>query len=158
MSNISSPILTYGGQATAKHGVKPQDHCIIYTRGNHPKDWKPTEVPGEQKLKNKAIQVDPSHPRYGLLDPESRLNYAKVYTVEHNVKVFFVGYVHKDSAPYFIRDYNKRHKPLAEDPDFQYEEDEKPEKPNQMGGGGAGRGGGHGRRKYEHPSNRKFRY
>jgi len=30
------------------------------------------------------------------MDPMARLNYTKVYTVEHNVKVYDFGIVHKD--------------------------------------------------------------
>jgi hypothetical protein len=36
--------------------------------------------------------MEPNHPR-NKLDKMSRMNYAKVYTVEHNVKVAFIGNV-----------------------------------------------------------------
>lgn len=46
------------------------------------------------------ICVEPTEPRHRL-DVTSRLNYAKVYTVEHNVKVCFIGKIHKDSYQVF---------------------------------------------------------
>jgi len=48
------------------------------------------------------------------LDPTSRLNYAKIYTVEYNVKVSFIGKIHKNSMKSFSRDYNLTHLPLPE--------------------------------------------
>jgi Family of unknown function (DUF6590) len=38
------------------------------------------------------------------LDPASRINYAKMYTIEYNVKVFFIGSVH----------HKQRHQVLAD--------------------------------------------
>ncbi len=36
------------------------------------------------------------------LAKESRLNYKKPYTIEHNIKVCFIGKIHKDSEPVFF--------------------------------------------------------
>lgn len=49
------------------------------------------------------------------LDPTSRLNYAKIYTVEYNVKVCFIGKIHEDSRKYFNRDFNLTNQPLPEE-------------------------------------------
>ena len=38
-----------------------------------------------------------SHQKYEKLDPLSRINFYKVYNVEHNVKVYDFGQVHRDS-------------------------------------------------------------
>lgn len=57
------------------------------------------------------------------LDPTSRLNYAKIYTVEYNVKVSFIGNIHPDSIKYFNRDYNLTHKPLPEAEHNEYSDD-----------------------------------
>jgi hypothetical protein len=43
------------------------------------------------------------------LDPTSRLNYTKIYTVEYNVKVSFIGKIHRDSVRDFVRDFNETH-------------------------------------------------
>ncbi|KAH8746319.1 hypothetical protein F5882DRAFT_493290 [Hyaloscypha sp. PMI_1271] len=81
------PILTYHRQGTTKPGVKREDHAIIYT-GDRP----PRGIEGEDQLKLRPIRVIPKTPR-DKLEKESRINYAKIYTVEHNVKVHFIGYV-----------------------------------------------------------------
>ncbi|OBT61180.1 hypothetical protein VE03_09439 [Pseudogymnoascus sp. 23342-1-I1] len=93
------PILTYGGQGTAKPGVKPDHHAIIYTT-----DCPPSKLSGEPELVNTPIRIEVASPRHDF-DPASRLNYAKVYTVEHNVKVCFVGRIHGDSHSTLKEDY-----------------------------------------------------
>jgi hypothetical protein len=93
--------LTYGGQGTAKKGVKADDHAIIYTGSKAPK-----ELSGEKKLNKKAVRVhNPSEK--DKLAVESRVNYSKVYTIEHNIKVCFVGEVHKDSQAIFFADFKR---------------------------------------------------
>ena len=83
--------MTYGGRATAKQGVKTEDHAIIYTG-----ETAPIEVEGESKLHKKPVRVQEKTAR-DKLAKESRINYAKVYTVEHNTKVHFIGEIHPDS-------------------------------------------------------------
>jgi len=87
---ISRSIMTYGGRGTTKGGVNPDNHAIIYTE-------KPVLLEGETKLAKQAIRVKPYSPQYKLEDA-SRLNYAKAYTVEYDVKVWFIGEVHQDST------------------------------------------------------------
>lgn len=108
--SLCLPILTYGGQGCTKWGVHAEDHAVIY--------WKsyPGLFDGEDITK-KSIRVeitDPSH----KLDPASRLNYAKVYTVEHNVKVHFIGQVAKSYEQKVVDDYKRTHPPLADRPYF----------------------------------------
>jgi hypothetical protein len=43
------------------------------------------------------------------LDPNSRMNYAKVYTVEHNVKVLFIGRIAPKYEQQVVIDYNHIH-------------------------------------------------
>lgn len=87
------------------------------------KDGKaPEELKGESKLSKKAIRVAPLG-RRDVLDPASRLNYAKIYTVEYNVKVCFIGEIHKTSVKYFVRDYNAQHQPLPEDNDVEFSDE-----------------------------------
>lgn len=95
------PILTYGGQGTAKPGVKSGHHAIIYST-----DSPPSKLSEEPELGNTPIRIEVASPRH-TFDPASRLNYAKVYTVEHNVKVCFVGRVHGDSHSTLKGDYLK---------------------------------------------------
>jgi hypothetical protein len=46
------------------------------------------------------------------LDPLSRLNYAKLYTVEHNVKVLFIGRVARNYERDVKHGYNEAHPPF----------------------------------------------
>jgi len=112
------PILTYRGQGTSKHGANAQDHAIIYTEVKGKKDQRVTELPHEKKLTKTPIRVEPRTPR-DLLDPASRLNYAKIYTIEYNVKVCFIGKIHEESMKYFVRDYNLAHQPLPQEESYE---------------------------------------
>lgn len=77
-----SPINTYSRQGTLKKGVHANHHTIIYT------DKSPQYFAGEKEkgLTRAPICMTPDDPRHKLLKG-SRLNYAKPYTVEYNVKV-----------------------------------------------------------------------
>jgi len=114
----SRPILTYGGQGTLKHGIHPEDHAMIYTlkRGEGIPDPLPNEV-----LRKRPVRMIPSSERHKL-DDASRLNYAKIYTVEHNVKVQFVGHIDRKHEQQVVTEYNKTHI-LADRPTY---EDETP--------------------------------
>ncbi|KAK3327974.1 hypothetical protein B0T19DRAFT_179198 [Cercophora scortea] len=79
------PILTYERRACTKRGVKPQKHGIVYQVGS-----KPRTLVGEPKLGFPPVRMELDDPSEKLA-AESRVNYSKLVTVEHNVKVFFVG-------------------------------------------------------------------
>ncbi|KAJ4302105.1 hypothetical protein N0V88_002241 [Collariella sp. IMI 366227] len=81
------PILTYGHKACTKRGVKPLKHGIVYQSGKRPR-----MVDNEPSLGFRPIAVD-LYERTEKLDKESRVNYAKITTVEHNFRVFFIGCV-----------------------------------------------------------------
>lgn len=98
--------MTYGYQATLKKGVHAAHHAMIYSSSPQPKPLL------DEQLTKKAIKVDITDFRYPL-DDASRLNYNKVYTVEHNVKVHFIGTVAKRSQHQVVTDYNVTHQPLA---------------------------------------------
>jgi hypothetical protein len=88
--------MTYGKQGCAKPGVLKWQHAIIYTGKDEP-----AAQPGEQPRQGEysmmqGIRVAPRS-RQDKLDPLSRINFAKIYTVEHNVKVYDFGDVHEDS-------------------------------------------------------------
>ena len=74
--------MTYSGQGVNKNGVHANHHAIIYS------GKKPIAFRGEKEkgLTMRSIKVTPDNPRHKL-DDASRLNYAKNYTVEYNVKV-----------------------------------------------------------------------
>ncbi len=53
----------------------------------------------------RPIRVIPKTPR-DKLEKESRINYAKIYTVEHNVKVLFIGQIAQDSQHALVADFD----------------------------------------------------
>jgi hypothetical protein len=115
------PIHTYGGDGLLKRGVQPEDHAVIFTSQEPHKEE--GEVPGHSSIKMDPIDQSQK------LDPMSRLNYAKVYTVEHNVKVWFIGAVKKSYLQRLMTSYDEVHRPLS-DVHSQYigmeEQDEEP--------------------------------
>ncbi|KAH8752618.1 hypothetical protein BGZ57DRAFT_912532 [Hyaloscypha finlandica] len=104
---ICLPISTYSGQGVNKRGVHADHHAIIYS------GRKPVAFRGEKEkgLVMKSIKITPDNPRH-IVDDASRLNYAKTYTVEYNVKVWFIGKVSSDSEWQVRTDYNRVHPPL----------------------------------------------
>lgn len=84
--NGYSPILTYEGQGCTKPGVHPSHHGIIYNSLRYPRP-----LPDEPELGALPVAIDLN--RSESLRPESRVNYAKVTNIEHNVKVIFIGQV-----------------------------------------------------------------
>ncbi|KAG5980452.1 hypothetical protein E4U55_004014 [Claviceps digitariae] len=92
-SCFDRPILTYGGKACNKNGVKPAKHGIIHEHGQ-----KARMLDGEPKLGFPAVQAHITEDGERLCK-ESRVNYSKLVTVEHNVKVFFIGSVAPESWP-----------------------------------------------------------
>jgi hypothetical protein len=97
---MSSPILTYHHQGTTKSGLNRDDHAIIYA-GDQP----PSEVNAAEYLSKEPIQMIPKTAR-DKLDPTSRINYAKIYTVEHNVKVCFIGHIAPSSEKQLMVDFD----------------------------------------------------
>ncbi|OAA56974.1 hypothetical protein SPI_07355 [Niveomyces insectorum RCEF 264] len=81
------PILTYGNQGIKKNGVKPEHHGIV-----HSSDVEPKPLDREPPMGFAPIEMVPNT-MMERLRVESRVNYAKIYTVEHNIPVCFVGYI-----------------------------------------------------------------
>ena len=67
------------------------------------------------------------------MDLMSRLNYSKVYNVEHNVKVYGYGEVHKKSIPLFKDTFSAVWKELGED-DGENEDDDESSSSSDDGG------------------------
>ena len=106
-----------------KRGVHADHHAIIYS------GRKPVAFRGEKEkgLVMKSIKITPDNPRH-IVDDASRLNYAKTYTVEYNVKVWFIGKISSGSEWQIRTDYNRIHPPLeikgvrpSDTPDDTYE-------------------------------------
>jgi hypothetical protein len=81
-----SPISTYSSRGTAKPGVDPKEHAIVYMSGTLP-----TYLPGESSSSmREPIEVVPTNGRE-TLDRASRLRFGKTFPIEWNVKVKDVG-------------------------------------------------------------------
>jgi hypothetical protein len=92
-------INTYGGRGVAKAGLRHDDvqaHAII-----HDSKSEPRLSPGEPRLSKKPIGVDLAEDT-DQLSSLSRINFAKITTVEHNVRAMSVGFVNKDSVVNFM--------------------------------------------------------
>jgi hypothetical protein len=96
------PINTYGGKGVLKFAKKfpisdgskklIEAHTIIYMSRN-----KPTDIKDKSLMTKESIEVRPASGDQKL-DAMSRLNFAKVHTVEHNcVKVMDVGKIEGES-------------------------------------------------------------
>jgi hypothetical protein len=100
LTGYPSPILTYIRQGCKKKGVKPAKHGIIHELGTRPRP-----LDGEPKLGFKPIRLEIKATGERLAR-ESRVNYSKLVTVEHNVKVFFIGNIQSDDfdniVPYAV--------------------------------------------------------
>ncbi|OTA63161.1 hypothetical protein K449DRAFT_443657 [Hypoxylon sp. EC38] len=100
------PILTYERRGCTKSGVNPNTHGIIYSLPNHSEKGEPSLLKGEPKLGFPPIRV------VGYMDEkplpkESRVNYAKLVTIEHNVKVFFIGFIPLEDFPKMVHAVNE---------------------------------------------------
>ncbi|KAL4920077.1 hypothetical protein BDW62DRAFT_22314 [Aspergillus aurantiobrunneus] len=87
-------ISTYGGRGVAKRGVDETKHAIVYMRGTTP-----TRGYNEPPMTKEPLSV--SSDRQEELHPMSRLNFGKIYTVEHNVKVLPIGTISSGSMTRF---------------------------------------------------------
>lgn len=65
--------------------MRPNKHGIIYTAGSKPRLLKNEPELGFRPV---ALHVYADGEK---LAKESRVNYSKLVTIEHNVKVFFIG-------------------------------------------------------------------
>ena len=91
-SDITRPISTYSGRATEKPGIEQESHAIVYADGTEP-----IKLAGEVRMNKEPIAVKMA--AFQKLDPLSRVNFNKVHTVEHYVKVKNVGKVTDASMP-----------------------------------------------------------
>lgn len=83
------PIYTYLQQGCTKPGIKPEKHGIIHEVGTEAR-----LLPNEGSLGVRPIRLQIDHlvsMSGEKLHMASRVNYSKLTTIEHNVKVFFLG-------------------------------------------------------------------
>jgi hypothetical protein len=100
-------ISTYSGQGTKTKNLSlpaKRAHAVIHSSTQavvHP-------LPEEKWLSKQPIAVNMAPGQ--TLKPESRINFGKIYTVEHNVKVEPVGQIARSSMPYFYSHFNNENK------------------------------------------------
>jgi hypothetical protein len=90
-------IYTYGEQGVLKPGLSTNDrkaHTVIHMTGAQP-----TGLQDGHLMNKEPIAVEPASPDQKL-NKWSRLDFRRVHTVEHNVKVKNIGRVAKKSMPY----------------------------------------------------------
>jgi len=98
-SSLCLPISTYGGQGAAKRDVRAEDHAIVY----------PTDDPepdSDENLSKEPFGIIIEEPGE-TIDPKSRIDFGKVYTVEHNLKVMNVGRIHSADKNRLLRYFNE---------------------------------------------------
>ena len=107
-ANIPSPILTYESRVCSKPGVKPHKHGIIYDERK-----KPRMLHGEPELGFRPVRARMSED-IETLARESRVNYSKSLTIEHNTPILFVGDVHPDDYRIVWKAYDKCWKDMTQ--------------------------------------------
>jgi hypothetical protein len=92
---VNRPIQTYQNRGVAKPGIVKWHHAIIYTGRNAPACTSNEKPRGDDdEMLEPPIRVRPSSRGDKLLEM-SRINFGKMHTVEHNVKVLEFGRVHE---------------------------------------------------------------
>ncbi|CAN9140440.1 unnamed protein product [Alternaria alternata] len=82
----------HSGQGTSKPGIAPQDHVAVVPEGG--------EVcyhENEAKLTKSPVYIKVEDTSTGPVSPMARLNFAKIFTVEYNVKIRPIGRLIPDS-------------------------------------------------------------
>lgn len=91
------PIASYHRQGVAKPGIIKHEHGIIFS-GKNPPEPRENELPlrGEQGMRSRAIRIIADDPT-DTLDIMSRIDYAKISSVQYNIKCKPLGQVHQKS-------------------------------------------------------------
>jgi hypothetical protein len=92
--NVDSPISTYNRRGCGKAGIQKFQHSIIYTGREEP-----AMIPGEEASEGEEGMLPPirvvPRSKSEKMDRASRINYGRIYTVEHYVRVKEFGDVHE---------------------------------------------------------------
>ncbi|MCJ1465142.1 hypothetical protein MMC07_003758 [Pseudocyphellaria aurata] len=91
------PITTYGNRATTKPGVDQSSHTIVYSGRTAPE-----KLSGETNMNKDPLRISLCTPD-DKLDPRSRINLGREYSIDHNVKVKYIGDVDERSLPKLIQ-------------------------------------------------------
>lgn len=132
ITNAFSPIRTYGSRGVARNDILKHQHAIIHTGEISPrplKDEKPRNIDESPMLW--PIRVRAKR-RADKMDPKARVNFAKMYSIERNVKVCEFGAVHPDHLSIFLGQFRwVLHRQIEEDIDEKDEEEGEEEDDNE---------------------------
>ncbi|PIA94792.1 hypothetical protein CB0940_08198 [Cercospora beticola] len=98
--SLAIPITSHQGYGVANRSDRV-DHGIVYMGTAVPQP-----LQGERGMLPTAIRITPDDPTERL-KPTSRINYGKIYTIEHNMKANAVGMVHEDSIRALVDQQNE---------------------------------------------------
>ncbi|KAH6669136.1 hypothetical protein F5X68DRAFT_249266 [Plectosphaerella plurivora] len=88
------PVATYSGQGCRKHGVKASKHGLILAQSarsrTKPKAPKNIEALGFPMVRMNVTAEGET------LSLASRINYSKLVTIEHNIKILMIGHIATD--------------------------------------------------------------
>lgn len=93
--SICVPISTYQKKGAAKPGLDVDSHAIVWAVWEGRQE--PGKLPGEEGMTKLPLRMIPDrvpgNAQQEDLHPASRINFGKVYTVEHNVRIFGIGWI-----------------------------------------------------------------
>jgi len=119
ISNKSTrPIHTYNNQATLKPNLPDANqHAIIYTSSSPPDEYwyeaDDSSIVSENLTKDPIKVKRENYGPEGDLGTMARINYSKIYTIEHYVRVMNIGMVANDCMVSLINNsFVKRHEPI----------------------------------------------
>lgn len=84
----------------------PENHAIFYTKYSHDYINPHPKTGGEEQLRLHPIEFISSNPREEIGMDGLKVNYAKIYAVEHDIKAVFIGRIRSSSMPYLYADFN----------------------------------------------------
>jgi hypothetical protein len=102
------PIITYGRRGTLKAGVHFEDHAIVYTSHDPPPLLETEQI--SEKFASIRIILRSSRDK---LDPTSRVNYSKLYTIEYSIKILVIGQIDEDHKERFLNSVRLAHPSLS---------------------------------------------
>ncbi|KAI9889305.1 MAG: hypothetical protein M1814_005612 [Vezdaea aestivalis] len=102
--SICVPVSTYRGQGALKHGIRKQNHAMLYKQFcfEAPKD--------EERMTKTPIEMIPTDPGEKW-HPASRIDFGRLHTVQYNIPIRDVGMVHPDQIYLIGKYYRDTHFP-----------------------------------------------
>jgi hypothetical protein len=98
-AQVSSAIHTYGDQGTTAPHIRAKNHSQAYTTPSPP-----PLIPGENPRQLlRPIKINPTTNTYYDLKPASRIDFARIFTFEHNLPIAVLGHVDPNDLGQFLQ-------------------------------------------------------